>query len=523
MSSQAISPVPWTVLGLLVTLGQCLGQTQWSGCDNGKVLLDTDLPKDTAHWTCPTPLWTQAQGLYGVDTVYDPEPATWTCMDQRIIYNLPIPNSGAFRPVSAESGEYLYCPPQRWINNLHRGATVLLYHPCSSLHERRLLSALARSCIDDYILTPHKNLDKNRPFALASWGRTLEVSTLVSSQICDWLNGTSSNKPEAAERRREKHYNLLLTRSEDQDQLRGKKGSLMQCCEQTISSQLEEMNKTQLHLNMKTELIDLSRDRVKRAAVRTTTDFPKVTNDQTSGVIHQLQSVASPNGDESGTKDALSPSTSLKENHIHKKFRSNTSRISNVSVIQTQAQIHSVDSNDKTDFNHKNKGTDKAAAKSKLNEVIDLKEREIEKMNNDVKSPQSESKGVDSASQTQADAPKSEDCQCKTNPECECDPGHRGQSAGLNFQRTPRTEEGVWAAGALGFLLVLLTLSILHTRLYRQCRRGTSLYWHDPQQDYDSVADVIHHRLRLSKRRRKRGRKKECVLLPSSSSSEEYP
>lgn len=27
--------------------------------------------------------------------------------------------SGAYRPVMAESGEYVYCPPQRWLNNLH--------------------------------------------------------------------------------------------------------------------------------------------------------------------------------------------------------------------------------------------------------------------------------------------------------------------------------------------------------------------------------------------------------------------
>lgn len=91
------------------------------------------------------------------------------------------------------------------------------------------------------------------------------------------------------------------------------------------------------------------------------------------------------------------------------------------------------------------------------------------------------------------------------------------------FQRTPRTDEAVWAAGALGFLLVLLTLSILHTRLYKHWRRGTSLYWHDPRQDYDTVADVIRRRLRLSKKRRRRSRKQECVLLPSSSSSEEFP
>ncbi len=52
---------------------------------------------------------------------------------------------------------------------------------------------------------------------------------------------------------------------------------------------------------------------------------------------------------------------------------------------------------------------------------------------------------------------------------------------------TQRTDEAVWAAGALGFLLVLLTLSVLHTRLYRHWRSSTSLYWQDNQQDYESV------------------------------------
>ncbi len=59
----------------------------------------------------------------------------------------------------------------------------------------------------------------------------------------------------------------------------------------------------------------------------------------------------------------------------------------------------------------------------------------------------------------------------------------------LRGERIPiqRTDEAVWAAGALGFLLVLLTLSVLHTRLYRHWRSSTSLYWQDNQQDYESV------------------------------------
>lgn len=51
-------------------------------------------------------------------------------------------------------------------------------------------------------------------------------------------------------------------------------------------------------------------------------------------------------------------------------------------------------------------------------------------------------------------------------------------------------DEAVWAAAALGFLLVLLTLSVLHTRLYRNCRAPSSLYWRESQQDYESVAGM---------------------------------
>ena len=54
-----------------------------------------------------------------------------------------------------------------------------------------------------------------------------------------------------------------------------------------------------------------------------------------------------------------------------------------------------------------------------------------------------------------------------------------------------RSNEAVWAAAALGFLLVLLTLSVLHTRLYRHWRTMPSLYWYHPQNDYDSVAGEI--------------------------------
>lgn len=80
------------------------------------------------------------------------------------------------------------------------------------------------------------------------------------------------------------------------------------------------------------------------------------------------------------------------------------------------------------------------------------------------------------------------------------DPGHCGPpdvataviGGPLRGHKMPiqRTNEAVWAAAALGFLLVLLTLSVLHTRLYRNCRAPSSLYWRESHQDYESVAGM---------------------------------
>ncbi|XP_074497518.1 uncharacterized protein tp53i13 isoform X2 [Sebastes fasciatus] len=366
-------PLTVTVLAALwVSLGRC-GVPEIRGpllCDNGKLSLEGDLPAEGAFWYCPgfmRPEFTQRRP--SIDTVYDPVPATQICMDRSIFYNHTIPNSGAYRPVRAERGEYLYCPPQRWLNNLHHGATVLLYHPCAPLHDRLLLSELARSCLPDYVITSHLQLSKHMPLALVSWGHTLELSTISSSDICGWLETTASTRNKLIGVSQSEKYNLLLTWSAEQQdgQPEGHshleiKESLRQCCEQTISSLLNGAMETELEPNMKNEIWRKEEEEGSGAAVM-------------------------------------------------------------------------------------NKG----------------------------------------------------------------------------FPSTPRTDEAMWAAAALGFLLILLAVSVLHTRLYRHWRTMPSLYWHNPQQDYDSVADVIRRRLRISNKRRKRGRRQECALLPSSSSSDEDP
>lgn len=74
---------------------------------------------------------------------------------------------------------------------------------------------------------------------------------------------------------------------------------------------------------------------------------------------------------------------------------------------------------------------------------------------------------------------------------CGCTEAPAERAVLVQRQPVRRTDEAVWAAAALGFLLVLLALSVLHTRLYRHWRTMPSLYWHHPQNDYDSVAGEI--------------------------------
>lgn len=110
--------------------------------------------------------------------------------------------------------------------------------------------------------------------------------------------------------------------------------------------------------------------------------------------------------------------------------------------------------------------------------LLDVEEREAERSDKPLPTKS------DSASKSQSGNRRQSSCDDRSD----CANPSAAERRNVGPQRTPRTDEAAWAAAALGFLLVLLTLSILHTRLYRHWRTTPSLYWHDPQQDYDSVA-----------------------------------
>lgn len=121
--------------------------------------------------------------------------------------------------------------------------------------------------------------------------------------------------------------------------------------------------------------------------------------------------------------------------------------------------------------------------KTKQKEVVDVEEREAER---------DPAPGGEPPPHRNTKSGSASESQAETHQNCSAcvksGAGSRAAALNVALQRTPRTDEAVWAAAALGFLLVLLTLSVLHTRLYRHWRTSPSLYWHNPHQDYDSVA-----------------------------------
>ncbi|XP_074869830.1 tumor protein p53-inducible protein 13 isoform X1 [Carettochelys insculpta] len=86
---------------------------------------------------------------------------------------------------------------------------------------------------------------------------------------------------------------------------------------------------------------------------------------------------------------------------------------------------------------------------------------------------------------------------------------------------TPRTEEAAWAASALTFLLVVLTLAILYTRLHRRFHKSQSLYWAPSDAGQEPVSAVLKRRLLAApSRRKKRPRPQQRQLLLQEGSSE---
>ncbi|KTG06819.1 hypothetical protein cypCar_00005549 [Cyprinus carpio] len=241
---------------------------------------------------------------------------------------------------------------------------------------------------------------------------------------------------------------------------------------------------------------------------------------RTRGRTRKSRMVVKQSLEEVELKDDVKPETA-KLNHTDTLLQNHTKRMASFSVLTvTQSLSSAKDSKEPGDSS-----TDKSKTTEKQFPQNNLTERH--KYQTDRKTHKktiTEVKKHRIKTDTKAQRSGSE---CGELGQCgisdSSKPPHLGGP--LKGERIPiqRTDEAVWAAGALGFLLVLLTLSVLHTRLYRHWRSSTSLYWHDNQQDYESVGDIIRRRLRMVGRRKRRSsqkRRQECPLLSNSSNEE---
>ncbi|XP_048016928.1 tumor protein p53-inducible protein 13 isoform X1 [Megalobrama amblycephala] len=455
-------------------------------CDTGKTNLFTDLP-GPEELVCQEH-WPQSQtNIPDTDTKHIIKAADSICMDTPITYNDRIPTHGPYRPVEAESGEYLYCPPQRWLNNLKNGALVFLYHPCVSAEAHRSLAVLAHSCLPRYILTPHPWLSQHRPLAVVSWGRSLEMSH-ITLRVCDWLLFISSNISQASTNQRAK-YNLFLTKpapvhkpvntSQEMSKVERLK-SLKRCCMEALS------------------LTEVQRTRRRTRKIR--------------NVLKQSPEEVEPKYDVK--PDELNSTKSAKLNRTDTLPQNNTKEMASFSMLTVTQSLSSAKDSEKSGDKDKIIDAEKLFPQKKVTErhkyQIDRKTHKKTIVEGERHRVKTDTKAQRSGSEC------GELGQCGVSDSMS--PNLGGPLRGERIP-IPRTDEAVWAAGALGFLLVLLTLSVLHTRLYRHCRSSTSLYWHDHQQDYENVGDIIRRRLRMVGRRKRRSsqsRRQECALLYSS-------
>ncbi|KPP65907.1 tumor protein p53-inducible protein 13-like [Scleropages formosus] len=466
------------------------------------------------------------------------------CMDSAISYNHTIPNSGFYRPVAAQSGEYQYCPPQRWLHNLQLGAVAFLYHPCTSVAQRALLSVLAHSCMSHYIITPFPQLSRKRPLALVVWGRTLELSHVTASDICDWL---SMNVRDGirSEVQGKVLYSLLLTRASESQGLRSPnqedtQQAVKHCCAETLSMLLEDGGGADIE----------GWKKKRRAEVMVSPLVTEGTVKEMDGNVELRRKRAAVLGNKVEMGDTGKLESNKGQDNTTIEARTNSSHgetpggaaragvqpaggqekgLQN-STSDTAEGIRAPElKGNEEDEQGKSKPGDlrMQAAEGPWRKGLKSREKQLKEAESDGKQGEQQAEHVPQIQtktlRTEQQAPQMVDESRK--PDCgrTKEGGAAGAAGPVQRVPTARTDEAVWAAAALSFLLALLALSVLHTRLYRNWRSPPSLYWRDPTEDYDSVAEVIRRRLRMVGQRKRRGvasRRQECALLPTSSSED---
>lgn len=368
-----------------------------------------------------------------------------------------------------------------------------------------------------------------------SWGRTLELSTLASPDVCDWLEATTSARKTSAGASGSRKYNLLLTRSsEEHGQRRGDGPSAKmvgassrtllacrvrfrlcvsrstdvwvdpqetarQCCQRIVSSFLVAKEKEDLRSSVRRK-----RRRDRRDIRAAFADGQSDANSESLTENHgQTVSVPALNssalldvvGSRQADSQGLSPgATSVLGSNISEEARRQALPLAAEHLRPGDELNHTDPEAPSLSAGVNRRSDDGDIQEERANEEAaeNANERDEE---GDVEHERAHRIGSEPAFQHRLQT--SRDCDGRrTAGRCECnrDPVARAGPPLVKkgFPKSPRTDQAVWAAAALGSLLVLLALAVLHTRLYRHWRTTPSLYWYDPQQDYESVAGEDH-------------------------------
>ncbi|XP_022093225.1 uncharacterized protein LOC110980648 [Acanthaster planci] len=170
-------------------------------CDNAKDHLEVDWNNMTQDYQCLGSIYTNEKNPATIPaaqctTLLDPP--IHVCLPEPIAYRDPIPTSGAHRPLWAKFGEYRYLPKQRWLHNLEHGCAVFLYHPCADPEQVDEVRAIANVCLRKHIITPMKELSRETPFAVLTYGCKLLLPYVDADLIVDFLREHALDAPESS-------------------------------------------------------------------------------------------------------------------------------------------------------------------------------------------------------------------------------------------------------------------------------------------------------------------------------------
>ncbi|XP_068121971.1 tumor protein p53-inducible protein 13 [Hyperolius riggenbachi] len=530
------------------------------GCDNGQFNIGLDLPDESAY-LCPgkyIPPPTQVSS--SVATKYEQENTYHACMDTAINYTAPIPNSGAHRPIPAEYGEYVYCPPQRWLHNLLHAGVAFLYHPCVDPQLKDALSYVARSCFPRHIITPLPSLSRDRPIALATWCSTLEMSHINVTELWHWLRENLSPEHHYERQDHPTYQHLLIRPSTMSPDLRLCQESILQMVDHSLIHGgrslwhlLKKRRRKALPVSPSTKVVASARAHTNISsspfpghAIYTTTKNHPVTT-QANGLPSPPMSFTS--------ATTVSASQPLDPDDVKASIHSRETEANN-KVHGAELPVHKIipapentspimpDLNG-TQFITRNitketeEGTKEQLPQTGVTQKYNTTALLLEKVAvNIVTTPTANLQAKHQEIVQELSPPGPETLATggvgQKTQECVCQHDATAQASGQAQQRlsagqqkssdvfisTPRTQEATWAAASVLFLFSLLTFAVLYTQIYKKFRKSQSLYWASGthSEEKETVASIIKRRLVQGHSKRKKwfGKKKSPTVVYES-------